>query len=134
MAPTCLFLSALLLAPVVLARTVEYNLKISNGTIAPDGVPRSATLVNGGYPGPLISANKGDTLKIKVQNMLKDPNMYLTTSIHWHGIFEHRNADDDGTAFVTQIAFISAQSFRKLRIPTSSLCKIKLEHTGITAT
>jgi FtsP/CotA-like multicopper oxidase with cupredoxin domain len=38
-------------------------------------------LVNGGYPGPLIFANKGDTLKIKVQNKLKDPSMYQTTSI-----------------------------------------------------
>jgi hypothetical protein len=44
MAPTTFLLSASLFASVVLARTVNYNLKITNGTIAPDGVSRSATL------------------------------------------------------------------------------------------
>ncbi|CAE6450488.1 unnamed protein product [Rhizoctonia solani] len=111
MAPTTFLLSASLFASVVLARTVNYNLKITNGTIAPDGVSRSATLVNGGYPGPLIFANKGDTLKIKVQNKLKDPSMYQTTSIHWHGLLQRRNADDDGPAFVTQCPIIPDASY-----------------------
>ncbi|CAE6471252.1 unnamed protein product [Rhizoctonia solani] len=76
------FLSSLsLFVSVVLASTVEYNLNISNGLIAPDGVERNATLVNGGYPGPLIVTTKGDTLKVKVENNLTDPSMYRTTSI-----------------------------------------------------
>ncbi|CAE6412132.1 unnamed protein product, partial [Rhizoctonia solani] len=73
MARTTFFTSVSLFVSAVLARTVEYNLKISNGKIAPDGVERVATLVNEGYPGPLIFANKGDTLKVKVQNKLTDP-------------------------------------------------------------
>ncbi|KAL5638879.1 hypothetical protein ACGC1H_003291 [Rhizoctonia solani] len=111
MAPPTLFASLSLFASAVLARTVEYNLKISNGRIAPDGVERSATLVNGQYPGPLVFASKGDTLKVKVQNELTDPSMYRTTSIHWHGILQHRNADDDGPAWVTQCPIVPQESY-----------------------
>ncbi|CAE6447620.1 unnamed protein product [Rhizoctonia solani] len=112
MARTTFLVSVSLFASAVLARTVEYNLKIGNGPIAPDGVKReSATLVNGGYPGPLIKANKGDTLKINVFNKLNDSSMLLATSIHWHGLHEHRNADDDGPAFVTQCPIIPETSY-----------------------
>ncbi|KAF8752831.1 multicopper oxidase family [Rhizoctonia solani] len=76
-----------------------------------------ATLVNGGYPGPLIFANKGDTLKINVVNKLKDPSMYQTTSIHWHGLLQHRNADDDGPAFVTQVMPIIPEASYTYTIP-----------------
>nr|Q02079.1 RecName: Full=Laccase-3; AltName: Full=Benzenediol:oxygen oxidoreductase 3; AltName: Full=Diphenol oxidase 3; AltName: Full=Urishiol oxidase 3; Flags: Precursor [Thanatephorus cucumeris]CAA90942.1 laccase [Thanatephorus cucumeris] len=111
MARTTFLVSVSLFVSAVLARTVEYNLKISNGKIAPDGVERDATLVNGGYPGPLIFANKGDTLKVKVQNKLTNPDMYRTTSIHWHGLLQHRNADDDGPAFVTQCPIVPQASY-----------------------
>ncbi|CAE6471257.1 unnamed protein product [Rhizoctonia solani] len=111
MARTTFFTSLSLFASAVLARTVDYNLKISNGRIAPDGVERSATLVNGRYPGPLIFANKGDTLKVKVENNLTDPSMYRTTSIHWHGLLQHRNADDDGPAWVTQCPIVPQESY-----------------------
>ncbi|KAH7333977.1 laccase-1 [Rhizoctonia solani] len=112
MARTTFLVSVSLFASAVLAHTVEYNLKISNGPITPDGVERkSATLVNGGYPGPLIKATKGDTLKINVLNKLSDPSTLLATSIHWHGLHEHRNADDDGPAFVTQCPIIPDTSY-----------------------
>ncbi|CAE7217617.1 unnamed protein product [Rhizoctonia solani] len=112
MARSTFLVSVSLFASAVLARTVEYNLKISNGKIAPDGVERkSATLVNGMYPGPLIKANKGDTLKINVKNQLKDASQLLATSIHWHGLHQYRNADDDGPAFVTQCPIIPEHSF-----------------------
>lgn len=48
MARTTFLCSVSLFVSTVLARTVEYNLKISNGKIAPDGVERDATL--GMYP------------------------------------------------------------------------------------
>ncbi|CAE7229925.1 unnamed protein product [Rhizoctonia solani] len=111
MARTTLLITLSLFAYTILARKVEYNLKVSNGEIAPDGVKRVATLVNDRYPGPLISANKGDTLKIKVQNKLTDPSMYRTTSIHWHGLLQHRNADDDGPAWVTQCPIVPQESY-----------------------
>ncbi|KAG8730380.1 laccase, multicopper oxidase, benzenediol:oxygen oxidorectuctase, partial [Ceratobasidium sp. 423] len=111
MARITFLVSVPLFVSAVLARTVEYNLKISNGKIAPDGVERDATLVNGRYPGPLIFANKGDTLKVKVQNKLANPDMYRTTSIHWHGLLQHRNADDDGPSFVTQCPIVPRESY-----------------------
>ncbi|QRW22763.1 Multicopper oxidase [Rhizoctonia solani] len=114
--PNTFLVSLSLFASAVLARTVEYKLTISNGTIAPDGFQRMATLVNGGYPGPLIFANKGDTSR--------SMSMYQTTSIHWHGLLQHRNADDDGPAFVTQCPIIPEASYTTL-----SLWKIKPEHT-----
>ncbi|CAE6432215.1 unnamed protein product [Rhizoctonia solani] len=103
--------SVSLFASAVLARTVEYNWKIVNKGIAPDGVERDAVLVNGRYPGPLVYANKGDILKIKVQNKLTDDSMEIPTTIHWHGLHQHRNADDDGPAFVTQCPITPEASY-----------------------
>ncbi|CEL53046.1 hypothetical protein RSOLAG1IB_06114 [Rhizoctonia solani AG-1 IB] len=37
--------------------------------------------------------------------------MLLPTSIHWHGLHQHRNADDDGPAFVTQCPIIPEASY-----------------------
>ncbi|CAE6380982.1 unnamed protein product [Rhizoctonia solani] len=112
MARTTFLVSASLFASAVLGHTVEYNFTVANGPIAPDGVRReSATLVNGVYPGPLITANKGDTLKITVKNKLTDDTQLLATSIHWHGLHEHKNADDDGPAFVTQCPIIPEHSY-----------------------
>ncbi|CAE6469985.1 unnamed protein product [Rhizoctonia solani] len=111
MARTTFFVSFALFASTTLAREVTYHFKISNHEIAPDGVYRNATLVNERYPGPLITAQKGDTLKINVENKLTNPSMLLATSIHWHGLHEHRNADDDGPAFVTQCPIIPEASY-----------------------
>ncbi|KAG8710675.1 Laccase-1 [Ceratobasidium sp. 423] len=103
--------SVSLFASAVLARTVEYNWKVINRSIAPDGVERNAVLVNGQYPGPLIYAKKGDTLKVKVHNKLTNNSMEISTTIHWHGLHEHRNADDDGPAFVTQCPITPEASY-----------------------
>ena len=48
---------------------------------APDGFTRTAALVNGRYPGPILKANKGDTVFVTVNNHLNDPNMRKSTSI-----------------------------------------------------
>ncbi|KAJ1303878.1 hypothetical protein OPQ81_008292 [Rhizoctonia solani] len=111
MARTTFFASVSFFASAVLARTVEYNWKAINRDVAPDGVKRNAVLVNGNYPGPLIYANKGDTLKVKVQNKLTNNSMEIPTTIHWHGLHEHRNADDDGPAFVTQCPITPEASY-----------------------
>ena len=41
----------------------------------------SAITVNGSLPGPLLSANKGDTFQINVTDGLTDTTMYRGTSI-----------------------------------------------------
>ncbi|KIK22215.1 laccase [Pisolithus microcarpus 441] len=78
------------------------DLEITNKVIAPDGFPRTAVLAGGTFPGPLIAAQKGDQFRINVINQLYNTSMNTTTSVHWHGIFQHKSNWADGTAFVTQ--------------------------------
>lgn len=63
------------------AATVNLNWELAAKTISPDGFDRTAALVNGQYPGPLLKANKGDTIFVNVNNKLNDPNMRRSTSI-----------------------------------------------------
>lgn len=81
-------------------RTVEYDLYITNTTIAPNGVPRQALLVNGQMPGPLIEANWGDTVIVHVHNQMTNNG----TSMHWHGIRQHYTNEMDGVNSITQCA------------------------------
>jgi len=81
-----LFALPTLLAPTVSAGTKSYTLNIRNAHIAPDGFYRSASVANGTFPGPLLSATKGDTMQVTVNNKLSDPRMRRSTSIHWHGM------------------------------------------------
>jgi FtsP/CotA-like multicopper oxidase with cupredoxin domain len=41
-------------------------------------------LTTGMFPGPLIEANTGDRIVVKVTN-----NLVNGTAIHWHGIFQN---------------------------------------------
>uniref|UniRef100_UPI00403B38C7 Laccase n=1 Tax=synthetic construct TaxID=32630 RepID=UPI00403B38C7 len=87
------------------------DLHIANKNISPDGFNRSAVLVNGTFPGPLITANKGDNFQINVINQLTDPTMLRSTSIHWHGLFQKGTNWADGPAFVTQCPIAPGHSF-----------------------
>ncbi|CAE6438717.1 unnamed protein product [Rhizoctonia solani] len=80
----------------------NYDFQIKNVKVAPDGFERSIVSVNGQLPGTLITANKGDSLRVNVTNLLTDPTMRRATTIHWHGLFQATTADEDGPAFVTQ--------------------------------
>ncbi|SPO06606.1 related to Laccase-2 [Cephalotrichum gorgonifer] len=78
----------------------EYDLYITNETAweGPDGVVKPAMLVNGGFPGPTIEANWGDYVVVNVHNQLQDNG----TSIHWHGIRQIGESDQDGANGVTE--------------------------------
>jgi hypothetical protein len=54
---------------------------LAAGTISPDGFKRSATLVNGQFPGPPLTVNKGDAVTVNLYNKLADPTMRRSTSI-----------------------------------------------------
>ena len=75
-------------------KTVEYNLEASvfNWEIAP-GKTIEAWGFNKQLPGPMLEANVGDTLVVRVTNKLKEP-----TIVHWHGI--RIPAAMDGTGMV----------------------------------
>ncbi|KAJ8592036.1 laccase [Rhizopogon salebrosus TDB-379] len=98
-----------LLQPGVLGP--QTSITIANQVIAPDGFPRSATLVDGTFPGPLITAQKGDTFSINVINNLTDNTMFKVTSVHWHGIYQNGTNYADGTSFVTQCPIAPDHSF-----------------------
>lgn len=63
------------------AAVVTQQWTLGNEDISPDGFTRSAALVNGQYPGPLLSFNKGDTAYVTVNNRLSDPTMRRSSSI-----------------------------------------------------
>lgn len=88
-------------------RTVHYELDITNGTVAPDGIERIAFLINGQMPGPPIEANWGDTIVVKVNNKLTANG----TSIHFHGIRQLNSSEYDGVPSVTQCPIAPGDSF-----------------------
>ncbi|KAG6900039.1 hypothetical protein C0993_003831 [Termitomyces sp. T159_Od127] len=112
------------------------DLHIINGDIAPDGFTRSyvksvfrlygdteaipaflrailasGTMADATFPGALITAKKGDHMKINVMNSLHDTTMLTSTSIHWHGFFQKGSTWADGPAGVTQCPILSGNSF-----------------------
>lgn len=73
---------------------------------APDGFNRKGILINGQFPGPLIEANWGDTLNIRVTNNLGDEG----TSLHWHGQHMRLTPEADGVPSVTQCPIAPGKS------------------------
>jgi FtsP/CotA-like multicopper oxidase with cupredoxin domain len=74
--------------------TREYWLELSDVTVSPDGIARSAMAVNGSIPGPTLFADWGDTVVVHVTNNLVTSQN--GTSIHWHGIRQNGTNDQDG--------------------------------------
>lgn len=66
--------------------------------VAADGVKRPITVVNRQFPGPSIEVCIGDTIEVKVENLLFDE----TTSIHWHGLHQRGTPFMDGVPKITQ--------------------------------
>src|SRR5690606_523315 len=71
----------------------------TNPAAWPDGVPKKGgmLLVNDSLPGPLIRANQGDTVVVRVHNRLDEG-----TTIHWHGMTQQGTWQMDGVAGITQ--------------------------------
>ena len=86
-----------------------YNFTISRGTLTPDGYQRSMILINGGYPGPLIECNWGDTIQVTVNNNISNP--AEGTGIHWHGFLQHRSQWADGVPGISQCPIPPGKSF-----------------------
>src|SRR5260370_13519602 len=63
------------------ARAATIDLTVGTLPVNVTGRARSATVVNGSLPGPILRFREGDTATISVRNTLGEP-----TSIHWHGI------------------------------------------------
>ncbi|KAJ7459572.1 laccase [Mycena galericulata] len=111
-----MFFAALLsLGLASCARAVQIgpnaDIEIVNAFVQPDGFNRSAVLANGLIPAPTIVGTKGGTFNLNVIDHLTNPDMLLSTTIHWHGIFQRNNSWADGPAFVTQCPIVQNNSF-----------------------
>ncbi|MEM7012489.1 MAG: multicopper oxidase domain-containing protein [Verrucomicrobiota bacterium] len=77
------------------SEVVEYDLNISEQSIAPTGKRVKALMINGSIPGPVLRFREGDMAVIRVHNHLKNEQ----TSIHWHGLILPN--EQDGVPYLT---------------------------------
>ena len=73
-------------------------LNVAENTLAPDGFERKMMSINGGFPGPTITADWGDYIHVIVNNHLTTNG----TSIHWHGVRQLGTVAQDGTNGLTE--------------------------------
>ena len=95
--------------PINTGVTRNYDFTIARATISPDGVNRSVILVNNQFPGPLIEANWGDMISVRVNNQITGPEE--GTSIHWHGFLQKGTPYYDGAPALVQCPIAPGQSF-----------------------
>ncbi|KAM1941296.1 hypothetical protein ACFX13_028887 [Malus domestica] len=67
---------------------------------------KSILTVNGTFPGPTITVNRGDTAFINVHNQ-----GYYGLTVHWHGVKNPRNPWSDGPENITQCPIQPGTSF-----------------------
>ncbi|KAI8716741.1 Multicopper oxidase [Fusarium sp. LHS14.1] len=85
----------------------DYVFNITRGLAAPGRYNKSMILVNGQTPGPLIEANVGDTIRVKVNNLMLNE----STTIHWHGIDQRDTVWMDGVFGITQCGIPPGETF-----------------------
>ena len=86
----------------------KYDLTISRGFLAPDGVNKSVLLINNQFPAPKLEANWGDTFQITVHNQITGPEE--GTALHWHGILQRATPWYDGVPSVQQCPIAPGKS------------------------
>ncbi|MBW0486398.1 hypothetical protein O181_026113 [Austropuccinia psidii MF-1] len=77
--------------------TRVYTFTVTETTASLDGFLRPVLAINNQIPGPLIEANEGDCLEIRVINY-----MAIGLTIHWHGLYQNGTNWEDGVTGVTQ--------------------------------
>ncbi|RAL14121.1 uncharacterized protein BO97DRAFT_448692 [Aspergillus homomorphus CBS 101889] len=90
--------------------TRHYNFTVSRDVTAPDGYKKSAMLINGQFPGPMIEANWGDIISVTVNNMITT-GTEEGLAVHWHGLTQKGIPWEDGVPGVTQCPIVPRSSF-----------------------
>ncbi|KAL0948179.1 hypothetical protein HGRIS_010790 [Hohenbuehelia grisea] len=85
----------------------EFTFNITQAMSAPDGFQKPMILINNQFPGPLIEANNGDTIRIYVNNLMSN----WSTTVHWHGIDQKNSTWMDGVAAVSQCGIPPGENF-----------------------
>ena len=111
----------------VTGATVTYHLEITNGTCNPDGHgDRTCFLINGQYPGPVLTANWGDRLEVIVQNNLQNNG----TGIHFHGVRQLDSCGSDGVDGITECPIAPGTSSKYSMLVTQFGSSWYCEHKG----
>ena len=96
-----------LLANWAIAATVTYDFNITWVNASPDGFERPVIGINGQWPIPQISIDKGDRLVVNVLNRLGNQ----STSLHFHGLYMNGSTEMDGPVGTSQCAIPPGASF-----------------------
>jgi len=86
----------------------EYFLNVTLGPVSPDGyIKEVGILFNNTFPGPVLEACWGDTLKVHVTNL----NPFEGHTTHWHGLRQFGTNQMDGVNGVTQCPIADKQTY-----------------------
>ncbi|KAH3671003.1 hypothetical protein OGAPHI_000714, partial [Ogataea philodendri] len=89
------------------AKTHEFYFKTQWTTANPDGVfERKIISFNGSWPLPTLEVNRGDRVKLHLINGLD-----VSTSLHFHGLFQQDSPHMDGPVAVTQCPIPPGETF-----------------------
>ncbi|KAK4215801.1 putative laccase precursor [Rhypophila decipiens] len=84
--------------PAFNTRNIDLHITNVSNWLGPDGVRKPAMLINGQFPGPTLEADWGDYMQVNVYNDMQDNG----TSIHWHGIRQFGESNQDGVNGITE--------------------------------
>ncbi|GME93414.1 unnamed protein product [Ambrosiozyma monospora] len=103
-----ILLGCLSYASVALAETHYFNWTTEWRTLNLDGgKERQVITCNGEFPWPVVRIKRGDTVVVTLNNGLPDE----TTSLHFHGMFQHNNTQIDGPPMLTQCDIVPGSSY-----------------------
>ncbi|XP_010547666.1 PREDICTED: laccase-14 [Tarenaya hassleriana] len=91
------FFFILLTRGIVDAKIIRHKFVIETKPYTRLCETKNILTVNGKYPGPTLTARRGDRLIINVVN-----NAHYNITIHWHGARQVRNPWADGPEYITQ--------------------------------
>ncbi|WCJ22442.1 laccase 6 [Euphorbia peplus] len=83
-----------------------YDFKINTMTVKKLCKEREIVVVNNKYPGPIVYAQEGDRVIVKVTN--ESP---YNATIHWHGVRQILSCWFDGPSYITQCPIQPGASF-----------------------
>ncbi|CAM0908410.1 unnamed protein product [Alopecurus aequalis] len=112
--PATLWLLAALLAFAAAAGLAEgqarphntYEFIVKDTTYHRLCLNKTLLTVNGQWPGPTITARRGENVTVHVVNR-----GHKNITIHWHGVDQPRNPWFDGPEFITQCPIMPGQNF-----------------------
>ena len=85
-------------------RKFEMDIQEVELTVAP-GFKAKVWAFNGQVPGPLLHVKEGDDVEVVVHNKSAQAH-----TVHWHGVYQFKSWDSDGTPNVTQKNILPGES------------------------